>query len=150
MCAPRGAPEDDDLFLKSRWRCLIAAPLLLLALAACGGDPATVLPTAVPAPAAQGAAEIAAARADVQAAVALARAGQPDAAYEKAAAVYLDRIENLEPALLKVDKDFVPVLEGDFKALRDAIKAGAPPADLDVIVTRLNTELDQAAILLAR
>ncbi|HMA35615.1 MAG TPA: hypothetical protein VKY74_14210 [Chloroflexia bacterium] len=97
-----------------------------------------------------GGATIAAARADVQAALALYQAGQNDAAYEQAAAAYLDQVEPLEPDLLKADKTVVPVLEADFKAFRDGIKANQAPATLAALATRLDGELAQAAALLGR
>ena len=90
------------------------------------------------------------ARAGVRDALARYASGQPDAAYELAAAAYLDNVEKLEPALLKVDTTLVPALETDFKALRDGIKAGRPQADLEAIGARLDKELAQAAGVLAK
>jgi hypothetical protein len=90
------------------------------------------------------------ARTGVKDAIALYKAGQADAAYEKAASAYLDNVEKLEPDLLKADKDIVPSLEGDFKALRDGIKAGSPAADLDAIAARIDAGLTRAAGMLGQ
>jgi hypothetical protein len=96
------------------------------------------------------AAAIAAIQADVQAALGLYKAGNKDAAYEKAAGAYLDGFEKLEPDLLKADKDIVPALETDFKALRDGIKAGQSQSELETIAARIDSGLQRAGQLLAK
>jgi hypothetical protein len=96
------------------------------------------------------AAALAAIHADVQAALGLYKAGDKDSAYEKAANAYLDGFEKLEPDLLKADKDFVPVLETDFKALRDGIKAGQSQSELEAIAARIDSGLQRAGQLLAK
>lgn len=96
------------------------------------------------------AAAITAIQADVQAALGLYKAGQTDAAYEKAAGAYLDGFEKLEPDLLKADKDIVPTLETDFKALRDGIKAGQSQSELETIAARIDSGLQHAGQLLAK
>ncbi|MGI8589083.1 MAG: hypothetical protein ACR2M0_15565 [Chloroflexia bacterium] len=121
----------------------------MLLSTACGAAEPSATPTLVAATPGASVEVIAAARADVKNTMALYAAGQRDAVYEKAAAIYLDRIEGLEPALLKVDKNFAPVLEGDFKALRDGIKVGLPKADLDAIAARIDAELVRADTMLA-
>ena len=89
-------------------------------------------------------------QADVQAALGLYKAGQTDAAYEKAAGAYLDGFEKLEPDLLKADKDIVPALETDFKALRDGIKAGQSQSELEAVAARIDSGLQRAGQLLAK
>ena len=74
----------------------------------------------------------------------------PRRSFAKAAAAYLDGFEKLEGDLLKVDKDIVPGLELDFKALRDGIKAGQAQAELEAIAARINGGLDRAATLLTK
>ncbi|HEX6608115.1 MAG TPA: hypothetical protein VF276_14515 [Chloroflexia bacterium] len=96
------------------------------------------------------AAAIAAIQADVQAALELYKAGNKDAAYEKAAGAYLDGFEKLEPDLLKADKDIVPAQETDFKALRDGIKAGQSQSELEAIAARIDSGLQRAGQLLAK
>jgi hypothetical protein len=96
------------------------------------------------------AAAITAVQADVQAALGLYKAGQADAAYEKAAGAYLDGFEKLEPDLLKADKDIVPALETDFKALRDGIKAGQSQSELEAVAARIDSGLQRAGQLLAK
>jgi hypothetical protein len=96
------------------------------------------------------AAAITAIQADVQAALGLYKAGDKDAAYEKAAGAYLDGFEKLEPDLLKADKDIVPVLETDFKALRDGIKVGQSQSELEAIAARIDNGLQRASQLLAK
>jgi hypothetical protein len=92
----------------------------------------------------QDSAAIAAIQADVQAALGLYKAGEKDAAYEKAAGAYLDGFEKLEPDLLKADKDIVPALETDFKALRDGIKAGLSQSELEAVAARITSGLQRA------
>ena len=96
------------------------------------------------------AAAIAAIQADVQAALGLYKAGEKDAAYEKAAGAYLDGFEKLEPDLLKADKDIVPALETDFKALRDGIKAGLSQSELEAVAARITSGLQGAGQSLAK
>jgi hypothetical protein len=98
----------------------------------------------------QDSAAIAAIQADVQAALGLYKAGEKDAAYEKAAGAYLDGFEKLEPDLLKVDKDIVPALETDFKALRDGIKAGLSQSELEAVAARITSGLQRAGQSLAK
>ena len=100
--------------------------------------------------AAQDSAAIAAIQADVQAALGLYKAGEKDAAYEKAAGAYLDGFEKLEPDLLKADKDIVQALETDFKALRDGIKAGLSQSELEAVAARITSGLQRAGQSLAK
>jgi hypothetical protein len=98
----------------------------------------------------QDSAAIAAIQADVQAALGLYKAGEKDAAYEKAAGAYLDGFEKLEPDLLKADKDIVQALETDFKALRDGIKAGLSQSELEAVAARITSGLQRAGQSLAK
>jgi hypothetical protein len=86
-----------------------------------------------------------AARAEIKLAAEQYKAGQKDTAYETAANAYLNRFENLEADLEKVDAAAVPAIEADFKALRDGIKAGQVQTEIDAIVARLDAALAKAA-----
>ncbi len=76
-------------------------------------------------------------------------AGQTDAAYETAAGAYLNHFEGLEGPLGKKDAALVGTLEGQFKDLRDGIKANKAAADLQAIAGQINTGLDKAQQLLS-
>jgi hypothetical protein len=77
------------------------------------------------------------------------QSGDADAAYEAAASAYLDHFEALESDLRKKDSQLVDTLEGQFKDLRDGIKAGKPIAELSALASQININLDKAAALLA-
>lgn len=137
-----------------RVRILLLLVGLISISAACGdvAPTATVVPTAsvtVTARPLSAQEMITAARSEIAGAVALYKDGKPDAAYEAAANVYLNRFENLEADLNKADQTAVPAIEEDFKDLRDGIKAGKPQADIETIATRLDASLVRAAGLLA-
>ena len=89
-------------------------------------------------------------RAGIATALADYKAGKADDAYDAAASAYLDNFESLESMLRKQDSNLVDTLEGQFKALRDGIKAGKPAADLDMLAEQINANLDKAAALLAQ
>ncbi|MBX3050194.1 MAG: hypothetical protein KF753_01900 [Caldilineaceae bacterium] len=75
-------------------------------------------------------------------------AGKNDEAYEEAANAYLEGFEHLEGPLLEKDRELVTTLEGQFKELRDQIKAGAPLADVEAIAAAINENMDKTEALL--
>ncbi|HLY27995.1 MAG TPA: hypothetical protein VKQ72_16740 [Aggregatilineales bacterium] len=91
---------------------------------------------------------IAAVRQTLAQALADYKAGKHDDAYEESASAYLDHFEDLEPPLLKKDQGLVATMEGQFKALRDGIKAGDSQADVEAIAKAINDNLDKVAQLL--
>jgi hypothetical protein len=94
------------------------------------------------------AALIAEARQEITKALTQYAGGDTDAAYETAAGAYLNYFEALEGPLGKKDQALVDELEGQFKDLRDGIKAGKAQADLQVIADKINAGLDKAQQLL--
>jgi high-affinity iron transporter len=85
---------------------------------------------------------LAQARIAVRAAVARARAGDPDSARRALISAYLDSFEPHEAALRARDAQLVQEVEGSFLALRAAIDRGAP--DLDARAARLDALLERA------
>jgi hypothetical protein len=92
---------------------------------------------------------IAATRAEVAKALTQYAGGDADAAYETAAGAYLNHFEALEGPLGKQDQALVGELEGQFKDLRDGIKAGQAQAGLQAIADQINAGLDKAQQLLS-
>ncbi len=76
------------------------------------------------------------------------KAGKHDAAYELAVGAYLEGFERLEPTLLPTHRTLVEQLETQFKAFRDAIKAGKPFATVETLAQAINATLDKAQALL--
>lgn len=74
--------------------------------------------------------------------------GKSEEAYELAADAYLEGFEHLEGPLLEKDRELVETLEGQFKALRDQIKAGAPLADVQSVAVSIGENMDKAEALL--
>lgn len=72
------------------------------------------------------------------------RAGKNEAAYELAANAYLQGFEHLEPDLeAKGQTQLMTDVEGRFKELRDAIKAGKPVSEVEAVAQRVQQGLDQ-------
>lgn len=72
------------------------------------------------------------------------RTGDPDRAYEEAANAYLEGFEALEPALLeRGHRELVEQLERDFKAIRDAIRAGRPAGEVEQLIRNVESALEE-------
>uniref|UniRef100_A0A7C2B653 Lipoprotein n=1 Tax=Thermomicrobium roseum TaxID=500 RepID=A0A7C2B653_THERO len=72
------------------------------------------------------------------------RAGDTDRAYEEAANAYLEGFEALEPALLeRGHRELVEQLERDFKAIRDAIRAGRPAGEVEQLIRNVESALEE-------
>ncbi len=73
------------------------------------------------------------------------REGEKEEAYELAANSYLQGFEHVDGDLLeKGQRELVEDLELDFKALRDAIKAGKPVSQIEPIASEINQGLDKS------
>jgi high-affinity iron transporter len=76
--------------------------------------------------------------------------GDKEKAYQKAVEAYLDGFELAEPTLFAKDAAFGRALEGQFTQLRNAIKQGGSPEDIQKRRHEIDVKLDQAAQILAR
>uniref|UniRef100_A0A7C5VWI9 Uncharacterized protein n=1 Tax=Thermomicrobium roseum TaxID=500 RepID=A0A7C5VWI9_THERO len=77
------------------------------------------------------------------------RTGDPDRAYEEAANAYRESFEALEPALLeRGHRELVEQLERDFKAIRDAIRAGRPVEKVEQLIRNVESALEEVAEVL--
>ncbi|HBY92973.1 MAG TPA: hypothetical protein DEP84_03255 [Chloroflexi bacterium] len=75
--------------------------------------------------------------------------GKNDEAYELAASAYLNGFEKIEADMVaKGGQELMETLEIQFKDLRDGIKAGKTPADLEQLASEINANLDKAEALL--
>ena len=85
---------------------------------------------------------IAAIREQLHRSLAAYRAGQRQEAYELAVSAYLDGFERLEAELLRRgQRRLVEELEGQFKELRDAARAGRPAAELERLARAIESGL---------
>lgn len=72
------------------------------------------------------------------------QAGDTDRAYEEAANAYLEGFEALEPPLLeRGHRELVERLERDFKAVRDAIRAGRPAEEVEQLIRSVESGLEE-------
>lgn len=87
------------------------------------------------------------ARSSLMEALELYKNGNKDEAYEEAASAYLDQYENVEGPLAEKDKELMQTIETQMKAFRDAIKAGKPDAELQLLLTKITANIDKAIAL---
>jgi high-affinity iron transporter len=73
---------------------------------------------------------------------ALYKEGRAGEAYTKALDAYLDGFEKAEPDLMVRDKSLTAAIEADFSRFRNAIKAGAPAAQVE----ELNNEIQKSLL----
>jgi high-affinity iron transporter len=76
--------------------------------------------------------------------------GQKEEAYQKAVEAYLDGFEMAEPALFAKDASFGRGLEEQFTQFRNAIKQGAPSAEIQKRHLDIDIKLEQAAQIITR
>jgi high-affinity iron transporter len=69
------------------------------------------------------------------------REGRTDDAYTKALDAYLDGFEKAEPDLIVRDKSLTTAIEADFSRYRNAIKAGAPAAEVEELNNKIQKSL---------
>ncbi len=71
--------------------------------------------------------------------------GEQDEAYDLAADAYLEGFETIEGDLIqRGEREFVEELELQFKELRDGIRQGRPPEELQALVDEISGKLDHA------
>ena len=121
----------------TRLRVLFVACLALVALLA--GTPAHAAEVTP----AEGVQELERSRALVARSVELYQQGNPEEAYESARNAYLDHFEYVEIPLRVRDEALTLALEEDFAALRNAIEAGLPVAEIEAIALELRQGLDR-------
>jgi high-affinity iron transporter len=93
----------------------------------------------------QAVAEIAKVRTGLAAALATYKGGDRAAADEQVGTVYLEHFELVEPPLRKVDGELEESLEdGIRETLRARMKAGAPDAQVALLVRQIDAKLDRA------
>jgi hypothetical protein len=113
-----------------------------LALAACGSDDRTTAPAAS---AGDARTEAAATRASLRKALTQVRAGDRKAADDTVSEGYLEHFEGVEGPLDKVDHELNEKLEDGIKGdLRDRIRSGAPVAEVERLIARLDADLATA------
>ena len=76
--------------------------------------------------------------------------GEKEKAYQKAVEAYLDGFEMAEPTLLAKDGSFGRSLEAQFTQFRNAIKQGVPAEDIQKRRLDIESQLEQASLILAR
>jgi high-affinity iron transporter len=82
-------------------------------------------------------------------AVALYNQGDREKAYQKAIEAYLDGFEMAEPALFAKDQTLGRSLEAQFTQLRNSIRQGLPPEEIQKQHRVIEAKLDQAAHAMA-
>ena len=71
--------------------------------------------------------------------------GEQDQAYDLAADAYLEGFETIEGDLIqRGEREFVEEVEIQFKELRDGIRQGRPPEELQALVDEISGKLDHA------
>ena len=76
--------------------------------------------------------------------------GEKEKAYQKAVEAYLDGFEMAEPTLFAKDGSLGRSLEAQFTQFRNAIKQGVPPGDIQKRHLDIESQLEQASLILAR
>jgi high-affinity iron transporter len=76
--------------------------------------------------------------------------GEREPAYQKAVEAYLDGFELSEPALFAKNARLGRALEREFTEFRNALKRGAPAADVGRRFTHIDEQLDEAARVMAQ
>lgn len=128
---------------------IVAAPVAVLALAAgCGDgessttDKAEVEADAIPR---QAIAEIQQVRAGLAAGLAAYKQGEDEKAEELVGDAYLEHFENVEHPLEEVDHELNEELEELISTeIRNEMKDGVKPAQVETLVDEANHELDEA------
>jgi hypothetical protein len=111
---------------------------------ACGSDSKTESAEEQGTPA-QAVARIAKVRTALDKAVSTYRSGDKKQADQIVGDAYLEEFEHVEGPLGKADGDLNEDLEDSIREeLRDKIKAGAPPAEVQALVTEIKGKLDKA------
>jgi len=74
--------------------------------------------------------------------------GKQDEAYQEALDAYLNGFENAEASLILKDKELTYEIEAKLSKLREAIKEGKPPENVEILYDEITNKLNRASIIL--